>query len=397
MLDTASLRVAFSVLAFTMLILFYFTTYRSTRSPYCGWWCVALALFLGGSSAYLLDGTAQQYWSNPLGNAMLVLGGAAVWAGARTLRASRPPSWQLALAPVLTFILSCLDHPATNTWSGGYIFLFAMSATIGLCAVELWRVEHTDTSVHIMLAVSAGFISFYYFLRWIVYLFDGSEGHVFAVYLGSPTTTLLNLALLGVVSYSMSELSHEQSTKELTARATRDGLTGLLNRTEFLRLAHNEAQNPKRSLDGAALILADLDHFKSINDTYGHPAGDRVLEAFAAACLASVRSTDLIGRYGGDEFILLLPGMTLVRAEQTAAQINLRLQESTNSMGIGAPTASYGVGHLALGANLDEAISSVDAALYRAKQLGPIQIAHEDDATTELKPSTRAQTPAPQP
>jgi len=96
-IDTATLRLAFVIIALTMLVLFYFATFRTARSSYCGWWCVALMFFLAGSAAYLLDGTDQQWWANPLGSVLLVSGTASTWAGARTLRAPAPP--HMAVGP----------------------------------------------------------------------------------------------------------------------------------------------------------------------------------------------------------------------------------------------------------------------------------------------------------
>ncbi len=81
MLDTPSLRVAFGVVALTMLVLFYFVTYRSTRSAYSAWWCAALGMFVGGASLYLFNGTSNQVWANPLANVLVVAGAASVWAG----------------------------------------------------------------------------------------------------------------------------------------------------------------------------------------------------------------------------------------------------------------------------------------------------------------------------
>ena len=86
-LDTATLRIAFGFMALALTALFYFCTYRPTRSPYSKWWCVALMFFLGGSVCFLLNGTVAQVWANPLGNVMLVSGVLSVWAGARSLRA----------------------------------------------------------------------------------------------------------------------------------------------------------------------------------------------------------------------------------------------------------------------------------------------------------------------
>ena len=81
MLDTSTLRVALAVVTLTLLCLFYFITYRRTRSPFSGWWCSALLLFLTGSASYLLDGTVYQAWANPLCNTLLVGGAVDMLAG----------------------------------------------------------------------------------------------------------------------------------------------------------------------------------------------------------------------------------------------------------------------------------------------------------------------------
>src|SRR6478609_10001586 len=123
MLDTSTLRVALAVVTLTLLCLFYFITYRRTRSPFSGWWCSALLLFLTGSASYLLDGTVHQVWANPLGNTLLVGGAGAMWAGARSLRTSIPRLWSLTAGPFVTGVVSVFDHPATNDWSGGPVML----------------------------------------------------------------------------------------------------------------------------------------------------------------------------------------------------------------------------------------------------------------------------------
>ena len=123
MLDTPSLRVAFGVVALTMLALFYFVTYRSTRSAYSAWWCAALGLFVPGASLYLFNGTVNQVWANPLANVFVVTGAAAVWAGARSLWAASPPWWQVAVAPAVVGVFSVVDNPADNIWAGGPFYL----------------------------------------------------------------------------------------------------------------------------------------------------------------------------------------------------------------------------------------------------------------------------------
>ncbi|NKX56710.1 GGDEF domain-containing protein [Arthrobacter mobilis] len=370
-LDTASLRVAFGMVALTLLVLFYLVTYRRTRSAYSGWWCAAIALFLGGSSAYLLNGTAHQVWANPLGNVLAVLGASCVWAGARTLRAARPPAWQLAAGPALVAVASVLDSPASNIWSGGPFFLALMSLMIGLSSVELWRLPPGYSRLQKSLALAAGFVAVYYSGRCVTFILDGPRGHVFQTFFGSAQTTLLTMMLLVVVSFSMAALSNEQVTRELRARATQDGLTGLLNRTGFLDLAADEMRRLQQAGTSGSLVLADLDHFKAVNDRHGHAAGDAALCAFAAACTATIRSTDLVGRYGGEEFILLLPGAEAEQAGAIVQQISRSLRTMSVPEGFPLPTVSYGIAPVASGAgDLAAVIASADAALYRAKSQG---------------------------
>lgn len=378
-LDTTTLRIAFGLMALVLVVLFYFSAFRVTRSPYSGWWCLALIFFLGGSGCFLLDGTPHQIWANPLGNVLLVHGGVAVWAGARSLRTIRPPMWAFTGLPLATLVASILDHPATNTWSGGAVFLAAMSISIGLASRELWRLEPGYSRVRIPMAVSAGGLAVYYFFRWLAFVVEGQDGRIFVTVFGSAVTTLVTMVLLVVVSFSMAALSSEQQTRALRVVATRDDLTGLLNRKAFLDLAAEQLAD--RAITGAsgALILADLDHFKAVNDTYGHAAGDAALRRFADSCTATVRTTDLVGRYGGEEFVLLMPGASAERAELVAGEISRRLADGSGADGVEMPTASYGIATYDAGtSNVDNLIAEADAALYLAKSLGRNRSARSD-------------------
>jgi len=378
-LDTATLRIAFGLMALVLVFLFYFSAYRTTRSPYSGWWCLALIFFLSGSGCFLLDRTPQQVWANPLGNVLLVYGGIAVWAGARSLRTVPPPTWAFIGIPLVTLIASVLDNPATNTWSGGPVFLAAMGLTIGLASHELWRLEPGYSRVRIPMAVAAGGMSVFYLLRWVAFVVEGQNGPTFVTVFGSAVTTLVTMVLLVVVSFSMAALSSEQQTRALRVVASRDDLTGLLNRKAFLDLAAEQLTDRTITRGNGSLILADLDHFKSVNDTHGHAAGDLALQAFAEACTDTVLSTDLVGRYGGEEFVLLLPGTSAERAEMIAEEISRRLAAAPTVEEMEMPTVSYGISTYDAGTtDVDSLIAAADGALYRAKSLGRNRVARSD-------------------
>jgi diguanylate cyclase (GGDEF)-like protein len=140
----------------------------------------------------------------------------------------------------------------------------------------------------------------------------------------------------------------------------------MLHRQAFWSLADQEL----RGVERAAVIVADLDHFKQINDDFGHKIGDDVLVAFSAAVRESIRSTDLVSRFGGEEFVLLLPGASVEAAQVIARSINRSLRDP-ELLPDGRPvTASYGVAPIDAHTTLVEAVNLADEALYAAKQAG---------------------------
>jgi diguanylate cyclase (GGDEF)-like protein len=169
------------------------------------------------------------------------------------------------------------------------------------------------------------------------------------------------------------------ATREsLRYHATHDSLTGLSNRGEILDRLQREINRASRERTNIALIMVDVDHFKSINDSYGHVAGDMVLAELAARMRAAVRSYDAVGRYGGEEFLVILPGCNAANAIKHAERLRelvtsepVMLSESgvfvTISLGVVSKCPS----------NMEDVnclIRSADAALYRAKSGGRNQV-----------------------
>ena len=375
MLDTASLRVAFAVVALAVLVLFYFATYRRSRSAFTGWWILSLLLFVGSAALFLLNGTPAQVVANPAGNTAAVAGAATVWAAARSLR-GRSARWTyLVPAPAVVLVVSLLDDPAHDIWAGGAVFLLAMSLMIGLASRDTWLAwreldrslpEGAESDVEeLAFALVSGAMAAFYLGRAVTFIAVGPEHHVFQTFFGSQATTLLILVLLVVVTFSMSNLSHAQRTAELSRQAASDELTGLLNRRGFLQRA--EAALARTHVgSAAAVVIADLDGFKQLNDGHGHAAGDRALVAFAEACRGAVRSGDLVGRIGGDEFAILLADGR--RAEDVTDRIGQRY--TAISLDAPSPTVSFGIAEADAAAGLTATLGRADAALYRAKAAG---------------------------
>jgi diguanylate cyclase (GGDEF)-like protein len=179
---------------------------------------------------------------------------------------------------------------------------------------------------------------------------------------------LLLLGFIGFVAYRI-----KRSQLKFMKLARRDGLTGIFNRQHFVSEAERLLQYCCKSNRDACLVLLDLDHFKLVNDTHGHAVGDRVLKRAVAACQAHLRSTDLFGRLGGEEFGMLLPecspDQVLARVEQMRLAI---AAVSTGEIGaVVTVSASFGVASAAAsGYELRQLMTDADDALYEAKREG---------------------------
>jgi diguanylate cyclase (GGDEF)-like protein len=149
--------------------------------------------------------------------------------------------------------------------------------------------------------------------------------------------------------------------------AVTDGLTGLQNRRRFFEVANLEFARAKRSGRPMAIVMIDIDHFKTINDTHGHATGDTVLTGVGAACSQALRSYDVIARYGGDELVALLPDTDLDAAAATAS----RIRDAVLLARLPVPvTLSLGVATDEGCADLPATLHRADAALYAAKESG---------------------------
>jgi len=178
--------------------------------------------------------------------------------------------------------------------------------------------------------------------------------------------TLLALAL----TYQLRSLQLEHKLAE--QRAARDPLTGLDNRRSFLEKALPAWSTAQRNQRDLSAILLDLDHFKSVNDQHGHAMGDQALVATARVLADSAREGDIVSRWGGEEFLLLLPETRLEAALAMAERLQKRIaaiQLQSREGGIRL-TASFGVAQKDLHENLDSLIADADRHLYRAKTGG---------------------------
>ncbi len=181
---------------------------------------------------------------------------------------------------------------------------------------------------------------------------------------GSAVAAMLAAPIAYVIGLQM--LDTQRLTQELEHAVNHDSLTGASTRACFKAQVARLPPGPK------AIMLVDIDHFKAVNDRFGHQAGDTALCQFALRLRRNCREDDLIARFGGEEFVVLLHDVELEAARAAAERLCAKLREAPIILNGQAHrlTASFGVAPLADAAQLDQALAQADAALYRAKDAG---------------------------
>jgi diguanylate cyclase (GGDEF)-like protein len=193
----------------------------------------------------------------------------------------------------------------------------------------------------------------------------------------------LYIALLVLVSGFIGYWAYKTKLSQLhfMKLSRHDGLTGIFNRHHFIEQANIALTQGEQSQRNICMVLWDLDHFKAINDRYGHAAGDSVLKQTVAACQPYLQARDLIGRFGGEEFGVLLNDSNMQQAEQRSEQMRMAIAKiAVKEDGVGSSvSASFGVAAtLTSGYVLSQLLADADAALYQAKRAGRNRVASFD-------------------
>jgi diguanylate cyclase (GGDEF)-like protein len=185
---------------------------------------------------------------------------------------------------------------------------------------------------------------------------------------------LEGLLLVGCLGYVL--VKKEKLSREMKTFADTDHLTSLYNRRAFLLLANQLIESAIRRNESVALLIIDIDHFKRINDRYGHGVGDGIIANLAQLMRVNMRQSDIACRYGGEEFVILLPDCDKAAAIQTAERLRLAVERATPDFIF--YTVSIGVA-VATGAQiqLENVINRADIAMYRAKDMGRNRVQSE--------------------
>ena len=218
-------------------------------------------------------------------------------------------------------------------------------------------------------------------LNWYLFV-DKRENSAIAGIRQSLYLNLLICLLVTAIVLTLVSFALRRYQARINALATTDALTELPNRRGFDLLANQAIQEARRNQGPLCALLLDLDHFKQLNDNHGHLAGDEVLRGFARHLGDNLRQADIICRWGGEEFILLLKDTPPAQARQLGEKIRQQLERSRFGCA-GAElrtTVSIGLAQLQAGDALDQLIARADRALYRAKQTGRNRLCEDSAA-----------------
>ncbi|MEQ8345301.1 MAG: GGDEF domain-containing protein [Sneathiellaceae bacterium] len=309
--------------------------------------------------------------------ALLIAGGVLVGVTGSRQFMSRPPlaawaSWGLMLAygAALYWLVAVDNNLALRTILSSLV----MAAISFMNVVSLWPGPHH--AVRISNRIMAGIFAFngLFFLVRAIY----SAGLVSSTQMAEPSWDVNLVMLEGILITVLAAMTYttmvtEYLQADLRRQAERDPLTGIHNRRAFDARARQAIERARRSGDLVALLYLDLDHFKSINDRFGHPAGDEVLRRVADIVGASLRKTDLSARLGGEEFAVLLPRTDAGAAWVIAERIRHGMEEFSFDLEGESVRATLSIGVAVFdgtGDDLERLSQRADQALYRAKQEG---------------------------
>ncbi len=355
------------------------------------WAVAALAIALGGLASVVgmeIDGNVnapEEFRATSLlrglGAGLGVTGWYFVWQGIRHFFGKTTFSYYYAPVFLLLSSLLVLLNPETisfNDWRVSWVALVIALFAI-LTSYEFLQRNPLQNPVILLMIAMLWFTSLTWLLRMLAHMGILSDIPFY------DALSMYDGIIAGVtLTVSMILLTNERINQKLIDQATRDHLTGALNRRAFIEASTPYLSSLHRKKSHLAVVVLDIDHFKQINDRYGHGLGDQVLQEFTTLALNTLRDSDLFARYGGEEFVILLHDSN----REQAAKVMQRLRDTYAAKTIHAGderisvTFSAGI-CCAVGpvqVELETMLDAADKAMYRAKEAGRNRVEFSSDS-----------------
>ena len=336
------------------------------------YWIAANMLDVLGCVLIVLRGHIPLFLSIVVANTALNLS-LVLYYRALTIFYNRPAALRLPLSMIGVVFLSFIYFSMVAPNENARIVISALSLFVltGMCAVLLYA-QHAAPQQGLRYSMALGFVMIGTF--WIMRAIAAvvlPHSAVSIVLLNAAYAMTLLVAMFHVLGFVL--LINERTNADLRRLATTDELTEIFNRRTIEAMATHAVAYARRSKSPFAVMLLDVDAFKQVNDTYGHAAGDQVLRRLVTTLVGSIRQQDVAGRFGGEEFIVLLPGTPETEAERVADRVRNVIANTPIEIGGRQLNITISAGVAGLDLKDDDARSLIlraDRALYRAKAEG---------------------------
>jgi diguanylate cyclase (GGDEF)-like protein len=339
-------------------------------------WGLAPLLALGATTFFALQGHAPDVVISLGGNGLLLMATLTLLAGTRQFL-EQPWRWW----PWLTLVLLCLSGLMLSfaVWPDYRPRMLIFGLAMGAICVAHTRVlaQHGRGFAARVIQGAMAWQTLVLLTRALsTFWLDAPDTHVF------DAGSIIHMVYVATFSFSIlvvlvgaQLMASERVRQAFEHQASHDELAGTLNRRAILHQAEQAHGHWQQTGQAYALLLLDLDHFKRINDSHGHQAGDRTLVKVAQAMQDGLRPDDRVGRYGGEEFVTLLPASDLATAGRMAERLRARVEALPADAQTPACTVSIGVALVRTGdASCDAVVGRADKALYQAKAAGRNQV-----------------------
>ncbi len=384
-LDAETLATALALVSVALAGLLVLTWVQDRGTPLLGMWALCFILCAGAAGLVVARGHVAELLALDLANTLRLLAFGLALVAARRF-AGRDASWLLALAPAVLWLTASLFLFGEDFRPRILTGTTLVAACAFAVAAELWRVPGRAPVARVaavVLALHGGFALARFASALLSPGSAAEGGFAHPLY---PVTLVETLIVAVVLAFLLLSAARDRVTALYREAALLDPLTGVSNRRGFNEEAGRMLARARRDGTATALLLLDIDHFKAVNDRWGHAAGDRALKALTGTVAAELRAGDLIGRLGGEEFAVALAGSDAGQAFRLAERIRQAVAAQPIPIRDGYAnirlTVSVGVA-VGRGEESSEALlAEADTALYRAKARGRDRVEPTSDLRT---------------
>ena len=362
-----------------------FTWTREHEGPIVGWWGLALLIQAAGVAVAVGASPAHARAIVAIGAALIILGDAVKWKASREFAHRHARLLWIILGPVGYLLAAQSDYfqSIDNRLAAvcTIVSLYNFAAAAELARDKGEQLPSRWPAVSLLVVIGFGYLS------WLPLNLSMpiSESQWVDASIWFPVVILVTLLLRVALAFVVMSMAKERRAMERRVEALTDALTGLPNRRALFETADALSQDHDLKRDAISVLIFDLDHFKQINDRFGHALGDRALKLFATTAQIYCNGTGMVARLGGEEFAAILPGADPLEAVGIGEAVRRAFAKSgafVDGLAVGATVSVGAASDVGVTGDLSALFRRADAALYVAKRAGRdrVELLMADDA-----------------